>query len=135
MSKLEVISKTGKIPYQSERVYTFLSDFRNFDRLVPPDAGGWSSTEDTCRFKIKGQEIGMEIMDREPNKTIKIRGAEDSSFPFLFWIQLKEVAAYDTRTRLTLHADVNMMLKLALKKQLQKALDQLVDQMAIIPYP
>ncbi|MFO7789881.1 MAG: SRPBCC family protein [Bacteroidota bacterium] len=135
MSKLEIVSKTGKIPNQSERIYNFLSDFRNFDRLVPPDAEGWSSTEDTCRFNIKGQSIGMEIIDRVPHKTIKIRGAEDSSFPFLFWLQLKEIAAYDTRVRLTLHADVNMMLKMVMKKQLKKALDQLVDQLAIIPYP
>ncbi|MFP4665089.1 MAG: polyketide cyclase [Bacteroidales bacterium] len=136
MSKLEVVSKVGKVPNQAERIYNFLSDFRNFDRLIPPDAAqDWSSNEDNCRFTIKGQQVGLEIMDRVPYKTIKIRSSEDSVLPFLFWIQLKEVAAYDTRVRLTIHAEVNMMMKMMLKKQLQKGLDQLVDQMAMIPYP
>lgn len=132
---MEIVSKIGKIQNQQERIFNFLSDFRNFDRLVPSDTDGWSSTGDTCRFKIKGQNIGLEIMDREPNKTIKIRSSDESVFPFLFWIQLKEMDVYDTRVRLTLHAEVNMMMKMALKKQLKKNLDQLVDQMAIIPYP
>ena len=135
MSKLEIVSKIGKIQNQQERIFNFLSDFRNFDRIVPTETEGWSSTEDTCRFKVKGQNIGLEIMDREPFKTIKIRSSDDSSLPFLFWIQLVEKDAYDTRVRLTLHAEVNMMMKLALKNQLKKALDQLVDQMTIIPYP
>lgn len=135
MSKLEIVSKIGKIQNQQERIFDFLSDFRNFDRLVPPGTKGWSSTEDTCRFKLKGQHIGLEILDKEPPKTIKIRSSDDSALPFLFWIQLIEKDVYDTRVRLTLHAEVNMMMKIALKKQLQKSLDQLVDQMAIIPYP
>ncbi|MFO7879484.1 MAG: hypothetical protein ACQES0_09595 [Bacteroidota bacterium] len=136
MSKLEVVSKVGKVPNQAERIFNFLSDFRNFDRLIPPDAAqNWSSDKDNCRFTIKGQQVGLEIIDRVPDKTIKIRSSEDSVLPFLFWIQLKEVAAYDTRVRLTIHAEVNMMMKVMLKKQLQKGLDQLVDQMAMIPYP
>ena len=135
MAKLEIVSKIGKIQNQQERIFKFLSDFRNFDRLVPPETENWSSTEDTCRFKVKGQHIGLEIMDREPNKTIKIRSSDDSALPFLLWIQLLEKDAYDTRVRLTIHSEVNMMMKLAIKKQLKKALDQLVDQMSIIPYP
>ncbi len=136
MSTLKVVSKVGKIPNSAERIYNFLSDFRNFDRLIPPDAAdGWQSTEDSCRFTIKNQPVALEIMDRDPYKTLKMRSSEDSVLPFLFWIQLKEVSAYDTRVRLTIHAEVNMMMKMMLKKQLQKGLDQLVDQMAIIPYP
>lgn len=135
MSDLKLVSKIGKIQNQDERIYTFLSDFRNFDRLVPPEADGWESTEDSCRFKVKGQIIGLEIVRREPFKTIKMQSSSDTAFPFTFWLQLKQLEAYDTRVRLTLHAEVNMMMKMALKKQLKKALDQLVDQLSMIPYP
>lgn len=135
MSTLKVVSKIGKIQNSDERIFRFLSDFRNFDRLIPPDVEGWESDMDWCRFLVKGQKVGLEIVDRVEFKTVKFQASDDSVFPFLFWVQLVQSSAYDTRVRLTVHAEVNMMMKMVLKKQLQKGLDQLVDQLAMIPYP
>ncbi len=135
MSTLKTVSKIGKIQNSDERIFRFLSNFKNFDALIPPEVQGWESGEDWCRFLVKGQKIGFQIVDKEEFKTIKFQASADSVFPFLFWIQLVKVSAYDTRVRLTVHADVNMVMKVALKKQLKKGLDQLVDQLAIIPYP
>jgi len=135
MGSLKVISKIGKIQNTDERIFQFLSDFRNFDRLIPADVEGWESDADRCQFRLKGQAIELHIVERVPFKTIKIQSDDGSAFPFTFWIQLVSVSAYDTRVRLTVHADVNMMMKVMLKKQLKKGLDSLVDQLAIIPYP
>lgn len=135
MGSLKVVSKIGKVQNTDERIFQFLSDFRNFDRLIPPDVEGWESDEDRCHFRLKGQAIELHIVERIPFKTIKIQSDDGSAFPFTFWIQFVSVSAYDTRVRLTVHADVNMMMKVVLKKQLKKGLDQLVDQLAIIPYP
>lgn len=135
MPSLKVVSKIGKIQNADERIFQFLSDFRNFDRLIPPEVEGWESDMDWCRFQVKGQWVSLHIVNREPFKTIKFQSGEDSSFSFNFWIQLVSVSAYDTRVRLTVHADVNMMMKMVLKKQLKKGVDQLVDQLAMIPYP
>jgi carbon monoxide dehydrogenase subunit G len=135
MSLLEVVSKVGKIQNNEERIYLFLSDFRNLDSLIPPEVQGWKSNENSCQFLVKSQMIGLEIVLREPFKMIKYQATDDSVMPFLFWVQLVKVSAYDTRIRLTVHAEVNAMMKIVLKKQLKKALDQLVDQLELIPYP
>ncbi len=135
MGSLKIVSKNGKIQNADERIFHFLSDFRNFDRLIPPDVEGWESDTDRCHFHLKGQAIELHIVERVPFKTIKIQSDDGSAFPFTFWIQLVSVSAYDTRARLTVHADVNMMMQVMLKKQLKKGLDSLVDQLAIIPYP
>jgi carbon monoxide dehydrogenase subunit G len=135
MGSLKVVSKIGKVQNTDERIFQFLSDFRNFDRLIPPDVEGWESDANRCHFRLKGQAIELQIVERIPFKTIKIQSDDGSAFPFTFWIQFVSVSAYDTRVRLTVHADVNMMMKVVLKKQLKKGLDQLVDQLAIIPYP
>ena len=135
MSILKVVSKIGKIQNSDERVFNFLSDFRNFDRLIPPEVEGWQSDSNSCQFVVKGQTVGLLIVEREEFKTIKFQSSEGSALPFMFWIQLIKKDIYDTRIRLTVHAEVNMVMKLALKKQLQKGLDQLVDQLSMIPYP
>ncbi|MDA3911948.1 MAG: polyketide cyclase [Bacteroidales bacterium] len=135
MGSLKVVSKIGKIQNADERIFQFLSDFRNFDRLIPPDVEGWESDANSCHFRLKGQAIELHIVERIPFKTIKIQSDDGSAFPFTFWIQLISASAYDTRVRLTIHADVNMMMRVVMKKQLKKGLDQLVNQLAIIPYP
>ena len=69
------------------------------------------------------------MVEREPNKLIKITG-EELPFDFFFWIQLKGMAPDDTRMLLTLHAELNMMMKMMIGGKLQKALDQIADQIA-----
>ena len=38
---------------------------------------------------------------------------------FAFWLQLKEVAPYDTRMRLVLHIDLNMMMRMMIGSKIQ----------------
>ena len=54
----------------------------------------------------------------EARQTIKIVGG-DGGVPmdFAFWLQLKEVAPYDTRMRLVLHIDLNMMMSMMIGSQ------------------
>ena len=49
---------------------------------------------------------------------------------FAFWIQLHPVSETDTRMRLVLHAELNMMLKMMIGSKLQGALDQIAEGMA-----
>ncbi len=49
---------------------------------------------------------------------------------FSFWIQLHEVSEQDTRIRLVLHAELNMMMRMMLGGKLQKGLDTAVEGLA-----
>ena len=46
---------------------------------------------------------------------------------FAFWLQLKEVAPYDTRMRLVLHIDLNMMMRMMIGSKIQGAIDQIAE--------
>jgi len=50
---------------------------------------------------------------------------------FSFWIQLHQVSEGDTRIRLVLHADLNMMMRMMIGKKLQEGLDQAVESFAV----
>jgi carbon monoxide dehydrogenase subunit G len=127
MIKLE--SKIGKINSSEEEAYNFLSSFDNFQKFIPEDKiQNWQATENSCRFKIEGiGETGMKIIEKEPNKLIKITGEESGKIDFNFWIQLKQIAENDTRIRLTIQAHINPMFQIVVKKPLQNFLDTLVE--------
>jgi len=134
MKPLEIISKTGKIPNSDERVFNFFADLRNLSKLVPPDVEDWHATEDTCSFTAKGQNMSLKIVDREPFKTIKIQGDDGSPYKFTLWLQIKNLTAYETALRIVVRAELNMVMRAAVKKPLQQGVDQIVDYMKMLPY-
>ncbi len=90
MTKVE--SRTGKILSSETKVYRFLSDFNNFEKLLPADKiKNWESTENTCRFSIEGiGDVGLKIVEKGPYKLIKISGDKLANVEFNFWIQIKQ---------------------------------------------
>lgn len=127
----EYISKTVRINRMSADVFAFLSDLSLFSQAIPKDkVEDWNATPDECTFKVKGMQMGIRIIEREPYKTVKFTG--NLAFPseFFLWIQLKEVAAYDTRMRIVLHAKLNMVMKMLLKGKIQNGIDQMAEQIA-----
>ncbi len=133
-SKFE--SKIGKITSTPEKIYNFLSDFRNFSSLIPHDKlKNWNAQENECTFSIEMiGNVGIQIIEKQPFVLIKITGIEGSKLDFFFWIQIKEVAPYDSRIKLTLKADLNPMVKMIASKQIQSMMDTLVDQIVKIPF-
>jgi carbon monoxide dehydrogenase subunit G len=131
----EVESKVVTIKNTSEIVFNALSDFRNFNSMVNMVPDGqltdWQADENTCRFKVKGFDLGLKFIEKEPYKTLKLTGDGKVPFEFFFWIQLKEVAPYDVRMKLTVHADLNMMMKMMLKGKLQDGVDKMAEQIAM----
>ena len=61
---------------------------------------------------------------------IKYMGIGKVPFEFLFWVQLKQVAPYDTRMRLVLHTKMNVFMKSLLKNKLQDGLDAFAEKTA-----
>lgn len=133
MLKLE--SKIGTIRQNDENIYNFLSDFNNLKHLIPSDkVKDFEATQDTCHFSVPpAGKVGLHIVNLEPYKTIKIAG-EGMKNDFFFWIQLKQVAPYDTKVRLTIHAEVNPMIKALVSKPLQKFIDTLAVQLGNLQF-
>jgi carbon monoxide dehydrogenase subunit G len=128
----EYTSKTVKIQRQAEDVYNFFSDFGKFAQLIPRDKiDDFQATADECSFTVKGIAMGLQILNREPFSMIKYMGTGKVPFEFLFWVQLKQIAPYDTRMRLVLHAKMNMIIKMMMKDKLQTALDSFADQISL----
>ena len=87
-------------------------------------------TPDRYVFKdSKGVEMGIQILERDPNKTIKLSDATGRPFSFTMWIQIKEVED-GTYIRVTVHIDVPKLLKILVKGKVQAGVDQIAEMLA-----
>ncbi len=129
MEKYE--SKQQQIHHPASLIYPIISRLDLLSPAMQDKVEEWQATEDSCSFKVKGMKVGLRIAERVENKHVKIV-ADEGGIPidFTFWIQLKEVAERDTRVRMVLHAELNMMMRMMIGSKIQSGLDQAVEGLA-----
>lgn len=139
MADIKYESKIGQIAANDAAVFAVLSNLENinhFRDVIPQDKiQDLEISSDRIRFKVEGlgQKIAIAILEREEYKKIKF-GAENLPIPFNIWIQLKQVAEFDTRIRITVKTDMPAMFRMMFDKKMQQGLDQAVDMLCQVPY-
>ncbi|MBQ5637781.1 MAG: SRPBCC family protein [Alistipes sp.] len=122
----EYTSKQIQILRPAEQIYQLISRFDNLTPVLQGRVDDWQATEDRCSFKAKGFGVTLIMAERVEPKHVKITG-EGVPMDFAFWVQLHKVSDTDTRLRLVLHTELNMMMKMLIGSKLQGALDQIAD--------
>ncbi len=132
MTKIE--SKVTKSEVSSDKLFTFVTNFKNFEELLPSDkVRNWQAEEDSCSFTIDGiGSAGLRIIEKEPNNLVKITSEGSTPVNFLMWIQLKEAEANDTRIKITIDPQINMMMMTMVKKPLKQFVDMLAERMSTL---
>lgn len=132
--ELEFISQITKNTCEDFQLFEFITNLRNFEQMLPPEAREKVTiTEDTITIQAMGSmSITLSILDKEPYKTLKI-GTQGNEM-FRLWIQLKQVAPYDTRIRVTLKANIPLIARPMIKKdQLQQLVDNVAFALGSLP--
>ncbi|RHJ93397.1 polyketide cyclase [Parabacteroides bouchesdurhonensis] len=134
----EFVSEVKTIPHNDDRIFTMLSDLSNLERIkdrIPQDKiKDFEFDSDSCSFAVDPVgKITFQIVEREPNKTIKFT-TTNSPVPLNLWIQLKQVEENDTKMKMTIRAELNPFIKPMVSKPLQDALDKISTVIASLPY-
>ena len=134
----DFVSEVQKIPYNTERVFAKLSDFKNLEKVHPLLPEGkikdLSFDSDICSFYAEPiGKISMRIVERDPRKSIKLI-SEKSPVPFTCWIQLKEDDSGETQLKLTFRADIPFIFKGIVSKPLEEGIRKLAEALATLPY-
>lgn len=127
-------SKQQQVLKNVNRIYPFITRFDMLTPALQDKVEEWQATEDACSFKVKGFTVALRIVERVENKHVRITSDEEKGgvpIDFSFWIQLHEVSENDTRMRLVLHADLNMMMRMMIGGKLQEGLDKAVEGLAM----
>ena len=134
----DFISEVKTIPHNDDKIFAMLSDMSNLERIkdrIPQDKiKDFTFDTDTCSFTVDPVgSIMFQIVEREPNKTIKL-STTNSPVPLLMWIQLKQVAENDTKMKMTVRAELNPFIKPMVSKPLQDAVDKISEIIVHLPY-
>ena len=148
MSLNKYTSSTKVVPHNEQVVYNYLSNFNNLsgylnsgliekvtEKIPQIKINEFKSDQDSCKFSITGLGLAeIRIVNREPFKTIKVESSGGLPLSFTFWIQLMPVDRFQTKMRLTLHAEMSMMIKMMAGEKLEEGIDKLADTLAGLPY-
>lgn len=133
-SEIKVISKP------QEEIFNILCDLSNLQKVQNADIEGreklneyFSEIEydsDSLHFSVAALgKVGFRIIEREPFKTIKLE-SENSPIKALGWIQLVGINENETKMKITIKADLPMMVKMMVDSKLKKGIDTLADGLA-----
>jgi hypothetical protein len=148
MSVSKFVSDVKIIQNNQMIVYNFLSDLKNIgpyfneytlaqisQQFQKVNITGVKCDTDTIFFTISQVgDIGLMVIERESPKLVKITGTGKIPFELFLWIQILPVTEYQCKIRLTLHAHLNMMMKMMIGKKLQDGINKLADALTIFPY-
>jgi|WetSurMetagenome_2_1015567.scaffolds.fasta_scaffold71690_2 hypothetical protein len=134
---LTIESKTGIVNGSQERVFTYLSDFRNFSELMPQERlNDLEISRETIKFNLQGLgKLGLVIRDQKPFSELTIVATEESSAKFSLIIHIQEAGQDLSEVQLDLHADLNMFLEMMARTPLQQFADLLVDKISTVEFP
>ena len=136
MTKFE--SSVKQIAYPVEDVYRNISDLSNLERVrdrVPEDKlNSFSFDRDTVSVNVDPVgDIKLRIIEREEGKCVKFE-TEQSPMPFNLWIQVLPVTETTSKMRVTVQADIPLMLKGMVSGPLQDGVEKIADALSQIPY-
>jgi carbon monoxide dehydrogenase subunit G len=128
---MTIIESSVELNLTIDKVYNFLEDLNNHQRLMPDNIYNWSSTADEASFTIQNMaKLAIKISNRVPNSEIVAIPTEKPPFD----VELKwTVTPTDNGGTIAKHiisADLNMMMKMLASGPLQKLADYQTERLA-----
>lgn len=133
MALTKIESEVVEINNSAENIYNYLSDFKNFEKLMPQQVTDWTATNDECSFNLKGlATIGMKIIDKTPVSKISISSNGKVPFTFQLFIFITKKDENNSSGQLIFESELNAMMKMMLVKPLGNFFNMLAHKMKSI---
>jgi carbon monoxide dehydrogenase subunit G len=113
-----------------DNAFTFLSDFRNFEELLPGQVKNWYADESSCKFTIEGlADLAMRIDGKYPYRNIHI--VSDGKNPVDFKLDYYFTPEDDSACRFSIvfDVDLNPFQKMLASNALQNFVNMLADKL------
>ena len=131
-------SSVKHVPYPQENVYRNISDLSNLERIrdrVPTDKIDYFSF-DSDAVSVSMPPVGkvtLRIVEREEPKCVKFESMQ-SPIPFNLWIQVLPVDAENSKMKVTVKADIPLVLRAMLSNPLQDGVEKVAEALSLIQY-
>ena len=130
MSLTKLQSDKVEINNSAENIFNYLSDFRNFEKLMPQQVTNWEATPDECSFTLNGMAtIGMKIIEKVPSSKITISSNGKVPFEFKLVVQIDKTGENTCVGQLLFESELNPMIKMMVEKPLGNFFNVLAQKM------
>ena len=130
MSETKIESEIVQIENSAENIFNYLSDFRNFEKLMPSQVTNWTASADDCSFTLNGMAtIGMKILEKTPFNQITISSHGKVPFQFQLFILITKKDATNCTGQINFESDLNPMMKMMVVKPLGNFFNMLAHRM------
>jgi len=122
--------ETPDIPVQksAEVLYNFLTDFKNFEQIMPENTETFELRDNGFVFGLKGMpKIKLKLQNKIPFSKI-ILGSTAEQFPFTLVANIKENKE-KSMVNFKFDGKFNPMISMMVKKPLQKFIDTLSNNL------
>ena len=112
----------------SEEIYNFISNFNNFNQLMPSSVKNLETTEETCSFSLEGMPtIRLKIGDKTPFTNVSMI-ADGGQIDFSLNCVLESDGG-NCKARLFFEGELNIMMKMMVEKPLTNFLNLLANKL------
>lgn len=123
-------SEPVSIHRNSQLVFDFLADFRNFEKLMPSQITDWKSDSESCSFNIQNMAtLAMRYEQKVPYSHIKIISEGKSPFNFDLQCFIEQSSVESCKVNLQLNASLNPMMKMMVSKPLSNFINILANKL------
>ena len=130
---MHIESPTKTVNQDSETVFNFLSEMKNFEKLMPENIDKFELlNEETFRFALKGMpEIVLRKEEEHPNSKV-VLGAASSKLNFTLTANIEEIDSKNTDVALVFEGKFNAMMGMMIKGPITNFIQTLSSNMDVI---
>jgi hypothetical protein len=132
MASFNLNSETHKTVSSISKLYSYLSDFKNFKSILPEDkVVDFQADGDSCTFTIKGvTKLSVRIAEKNENKRIKFETEGLAKFNFILYAHFIGEPEAKGECRVDMEGDMNPFILQMAKKPLEQLINTMSEKMA-----
>ena len=129
-------SDTQEINQSAETVFSFFSDFRNIEKILPEGKiENFEASADHCSFYLVGiSQLHLKIMEKTEFEKITYQ-SENNSYQIALEIHLKKIDTNRTYCHLEMSAEFPKIIKMMAEKPLKSVLNKMAEKIKDIQFP
>ena len=123
-------SRTAKVDYPPETVFSFAADMRNFRRFIPAETfTDLDFSQDSCSFSVNPVgKVSIRLKEKVMFSKIVFSGNAILQNDFDMILSLQETPGRNSEIIVSLEAEMNPLLKMAVAEPLNKFLETFVEE-------
>lgn len=129
---MKITGNKLQIGSKKEKVYEFLSNFNNFEKLMPEQVTNWVSDSESCTFTVQGMAtITLKYSKKEPYSLLEVVPEGKSPISFSMQFQLENDSENEQFSKGTVFIDANMnpMIAMVAKRPLENLVNVMGEKL------